>query len=61
MPKAKKTVTQTRIAALEKGRQKLAWDMKDVKDKKQWNKMKKHGENITKDIRRLKAGAKKKK
>ena len=48
-PGAKKA----RIAALEKGRQRLAFDMTKEKDPKRRASMKKHGENMTADIRRL--------
>jgi hypothetical protein len=47
-----------RLAALEDGRRRLAWDMRKMKDKKKLAQMKKHGENITKDIKRLKASEK---
>ena len=53
MGKKKGNTNKARIAALEKGRQRLAFDMTKEKDPKRRASMKKHGENMTEDIRRL--------
>ena len=55
MSNLKQKLIKSRIDALEKGRQRLAFDMTKVKDPKKLEAMRKHGENMTADIKRLRA------